>query len=58
MASDKQIDLAFRQLKDKVPLSAEETEVVTCVGKLLNGVSEVQAINELRKKMEHKPQVF
>ena len=58
MAADKQIDLAFRQLKQKVPLTNEEREVVTCVGKLLNGVSEVQAINELRKKMETKPQVF
>ena len=44
--------MAFENLSRELPLSDEEKEVVKQVSNLLNSVYELQAINELRKKIE------
>lgn len=44
--------MAFNQLRKSVNLKAEEEEIVKNIGNLLNQVYEVQAITELRKKID------
>ena len=39
-------------MKRKVPLNAEEQEIVKNVSNLLNTVYEMQAISDLRRKIE------
>ena len=45
-------------LKREVNLNDEEQEVVKNISNLLNSVYELQAINDLRKKIETKQELF
>lgn len=57
VGNDDKIAYAFNQLKKLVLLNPEEEEILKNIANLLNGVYEVQAIAELRKKQET-PEVF
>ena len=52
------INEAFDTLQAQIKLNDEEQEVVQNISKLLNSVTELQAINDLRKKMEQQPELF
>ena len=52
LAEEKSINTAFAALKKQVPLTEEEQEIVKNVSNLLNSVYELQAINDLRKKID------
>ena len=58
LADEKAINIAFASLKKQVPLTEEELEIVKNVSNLLNSVYELQAINDLRKKIDSKPEIF
>jgi hypothetical protein len=57
IGNDDNITYAFNQLKKLIPCDHEEEEILKNIANLLNGVYEVQAIAELRKKQET-PEVF
>lgn len=57
VGNDDKIAYSFNQLKKLVVLDQEEEEILKNIANLLNGVYEVQAIAELRKKQEQ-PEVF
>ena len=50
MGNDDKISYAFNQLKKLVVLDHDEEDILKNIANLLNGVYEVQAIAELRKK--------
>jgi len=52
IADDESISEAFDNLKKSITLTADEEEVVKNISNLLNSVYEVQAIADLRKKIE------
>jgi len=58
ISSDDKIMLAFQSLKKLVALNNQEQEVIKEISNLLNSVYEVQAIAELRKKLENNPDLF
>lgn len=45
-------------LKRQVPLTPEENEVVKQISNLINGVTEMGALNDLRKKMDKQQHLF
>ena len=49
---------AFEVLKKSVPLIGEEQEIVKMVSNLLNSVHEMQAISDLRRKIDSQPNIF
>mmetsp|Transcript_28416 Transcript_28416/g.37900 ORF Transcript_28416/g.37900 Transcript_28416/m.37900 type:complete len:103 (+) Transcript_28416:2218-2526(+) len=54
ISDDAQINAAFDRLNSEVKLTEEEQEIVKNISNLLNSVYELQAINDLRKKLETK----
>ena len=58
LTDDSAINAAFASLNRELPLTDEEQEIVKNVSNLLNSVYELQAINDLRKKIEVKQEVF
>ena len=58
ITDDERIDAAFKTLKAQIALTEEEQEVVKNISNLLNSVYELQAINDLRKKIETKQELF
>jgi hypothetical protein len=52
VSGDERIARAFAILKSQIPLKPEEEDVIKNIGNLLNSVYEVQAISELRKKLD------
>ena len=58
ITDDERIDAAFKTLKAQIALTEEEQEVVKNISNLLNSVYELQAINDLRKKIETKQDLF
>jgi hypothetical protein len=50
VGNDDKIAYSFNQLKKLVVLDQDEEEILKNIANLLNGVYEVQAIAELRKK--------
>ena len=58
ITNDVAINTAFETLKREVPLTDEEKEVVKNISNLLNSVYEMQAIADLRKKLETKQELF
>jgi hypothetical protein len=49
---------AFEVLKKSVPLIGEEQEIIKMVSNLLNSVHEMQAISDLRRKIDSQPNIF
>ena len=58
ISEDAKVKEAFETLKRDVKLTEEEQEVIKNISNLLNSVYELQAINELRKKIETKQELF
>jgi len=58
ITNDAKINAAFETLKREVKLNDEEQEVIKNISNLLNSVYEMQAISDLRKKIETKPDIF
>lgn len=58
VSADEKIARAFATLKSQLPLNPEEEDVIKNIGNLLNSVYEVQAISELRKKLDQTPELF
>ena len=55
---DPKINAAFDTLKANVILTDDEKDVIKNISNLLNSVYELQAINDLRKKLESKQELF
>jgi hypothetical protein len=58
ITNEAKINAAFETLKREVKLNDEEQEVIKNISNLLNSVYEMQAISDLRKKIETKPDIF
>lgn len=54
ISDDARINAAFKAVNLEMKLNDEEQEVVKNISNLLNSVYELQAINDLRKKLEAK----
>ena len=52
------ISKAFNELKKNITLTPDEEEVIKNISNLLNSVYEVQAIADLRKKIETQQELF
>ena len=58
ITDDAKINQAFDTLKAELKLTDEEQEIVKNISNLLNSVYELQAINDLRKKIDVKQELF
>jgi rapamycin-insensitive companion of mTOR len=58
ITTDPAVNAAFKCLNSQIPLNDEEKDIIKNICNLLNSVYEVQAISELRKKSETKPELF
>ena len=58
ITEDDRINQAFETIQKEIKLNEEEQEVVKNISNLLNSVYELQAINDLRKKLENKQELF
>lgn len=58
ITTDPKVNAAFHSLAEKVPLNDDEKEIIKNICNLLNSVYEVQAIAELRRKNETRPDLF
>ena len=58
ISEDAKINAAFDKVKSELPLDEEGSEVVKNISNLLNQVYELKAINDLRKKIETRQEIF
>lgn len=58
VSADIKIANAFAQIKSQIPLKPDEEDILKNIANLLNSVYEVQAIAELRKKLDNQPELF